>query len=422
MKLLNQSLQYLALTILVVVGIWSVIFYIDFRDEVYDIVDDSLEDQLDLLNARVREDPTLLQETTFQNGMFSISPITEEEALIYQEEVFSDELMPLPYDNDLEQVRMLSEAYLVDGEYYKYQVISSTVEEDDLIESLFLFIIWLYIALIVTIILVNNWALKKLWSPFYQIIRDLKQFRLEKNMRLSDVSTRTKEFQELKKVADELVDRTTQTFVNQKQFIENASHELQTPIAIIRTKLELLLEKTTLSTEDAETIGEVLDVTSRVNQLNKSLLLLSKIDNNQFVENENLSVNDLIHQIINELDEISTYKDVSVNLSDNATLSIYADPYLAKILFQNLFKNAIDHNKPGGEVTIEIAKNGFKICNTSLGDALNDKWIFERFSKKQVSANGNGLGLAIVKTICDHYHFDIRYSYDEQHCFHISFK
>ncbi|MEX1121201.1 MAG: HAMP domain-containing sensor histidine kinase [Balneolales bacterium] len=419
MKLLNRSLQYLSVTILVVVGIWSVIFYFDFRDEVYDIVDESLEDQLELLNARVREDPSLLETTTFEIGMFSISPITYEEALIYQEEVFEDALMPLPYDNDLEQVRMLSEAYQVDGEYYKYQAISSTVEEDDLIESLFEFIVWLYIALILTVVLVNNWALKSLWSPFYQVLENLKQFRLEHNTKLVNVSSNTTEFRELKNVADDLINRTTQTFIHQKQFTENASHELQTPIAIIRSKLELLLEKATLSNDDAETVGEVLDITSRLTQLNKSLLLLSRIDNKQFIETEHISVNDLIHQIIDELAEISSYKGVSINFREDVPSSIYADPYLAKILFQNLLTNAIHHAKSRGKVDIEVSKNGFKVCNTSTADALDEEQLFKRFSKKQETASGNGLGLAIVQAICDFYDFEINYSYDDLHCFQI---
>ncbi|WP_234572446.1 type IX secretion system histidine kinase PorY [Rhodohalobacter sp. 614A] len=419
MKLLNRSLQYLSVTILVVVGIWSVIFYLDFRDEVYDIVDDSLEDQLELLNARVRENPSLLETTTFENGVFSISPITEQEALVYQEEVFSDELMPLPYDNDLEQVRMLSEAYLVDGKYYKYQVISSTVEEDDLIESLFWFIVWLYMALILTIIVVNNWVLRGLWSPFYQILTELKQFRLEKKTNLANVSSRTREFQELKKVAEELIERTTQTFINQKQFTENASHELQTPIAIIRSKLELLIEKGTLADEDAKTVGEVLDITSRLTQLNKSLLLLSRIDNKQFAEDKYTSVNEMVHQIVHELDEISSYKNISINITENSSATMYADPYLAKILFQNLLVNAIHHNKKGGKVDIEISEKEFKICNTSNTKALDEKQLFKRFSKNRETKNSTGLGLAIVHAICNLYEFDIEYSYNELHCFQV---
>jgi signal transduction histidine kinase len=422
MKLLNRSLQYLSVTILVVVGIWSVIFYFDFRDEVYDIADESLEDQLELLNAHVKKNPSLLETTTFENGMFSISPITNEEALIYQEEVFEDTLISLTDDNDVEQVRMLSEAYMVNGKHYKYQIISSTVEEDDLIESLFWFIVWLYIALILTIIVVNNWALKNLWSPFYKVLDELKQFRLGESKTLSSVTSNTTEFRELKQVADDLIKRTTQAYIHQKQFTENASHELQTPIAIIRNKLELLLEKATLSNEDAETIGEVLDITSRLNQLNKSLLLLSKIDNNQFVEHENVSVNDLIHQIIEELEEISSYKDVSINVIEHASSTIHADPFLAKILFQNLLTNAIHHNKSGGKVEIKISNNELEIGNTSKAKALDEEQLFRRFSKKQDTTTGNGLGLAIVQAICDHYGFKLEYLYNDLHYFQIFFK
>lgn len=422
MKLLNRSLQYLALSILIVVGIWSVIFYLNFRDEIYDIVDESLEDQLELLGDRVREDPSVLETTNFETGMFSISPITMDEVLMYQEEVYKDTLMPLPYDNDIEQVRLLTEAYEVNGEFYKFQAISSTVEEDDLIENLFWFIVWLYIALILTIILVNNWALKKLWSPFYTLLNQLKQFRVDQDSGLPGISSRTTEFQELKKVADDLVERTIQTYINQKQFTENAAHELQTPIAIITSKLELLLEQATLNENDAEKIAEVLDITSRLTQLNKSLLLLSRIDNKQFVSNENISVNTLIHTLLSNLEDVSTFKDVTIQIEENASVFIYANAYLVEILFQNLLVNAINHNKPKGNVKVVISSDKVTICNTSTAAALDEEYLYKRFSGDKKSQKSTGLGLAIVHAICKMYNFEINYSYNDLHCFQVILK
>ena len=422
MKLLNHSLQYLSIFILIVITLWSGIFYIDFRDEVYDIVDDGLEDQLKLLNARVRENPALLQATSFETGMFSITPISYEEALVYQEEVFSNTLMPLPYDNDLEQVRMLSEAYLVGDQYYKYQVISSTVEEDDLVESLVVFIIWLYASLMLTVFLVNNWALKTLWAPFYQVLRELKQFRVEKQKPLSDISSRAEEFQELKNVADELTKRAARTFIQQKQFIENASHELQTPIAIIQSKLELLLENASMNNEDAAVVGEVLEISSRLNQLNKSLLLLSKIDNKQFSKDEPVSVNTIMKHITESFEEICTYKSVSVQLSEPEPCSVHADTYLIEILLRNLLQNAVRHNKEGGFVKLHITANELKICNTSEAGALDQSRLFKRFSGNKATGPGTGLGLAIAYAVCEMYGYTLRYSYESpKHCFKIMF-
>lgn len=422
MRLLNRSLQYLAVSILVVVGIWSVIFYFGFRDEVYDIVDDNLEDQLELLDARVKEDPSLLESTSFEDGMFSISPITYEEALVYQEEVFRNTLMPLPFSNDLEQVRMLTESYQVNGQYYKYQVVSSTVEEDDLVESMFWFIVWLYIALILTIVLINNWALKNLWSPFYNILKDLKDFRVEQSSGLTDIQSSTTEFQELKRVADELIERTRKSYINQKHFTENAAHELQTPIAVITSKLELLLEKAELNEQDAATVGEILEITSRLNQLNKSLLLLSRIDNNQFVENERISVSDMIRRLIENLEDLTSYKQISIQIDeDEAPLFVEANPYLTEVLLQNLLVNAINHNKTNGSVKITIGYNSLKVCNSSTENKLDRDKLFKRFSKNPGSKHGNGLGLAIIKAICELYDYQISYSFNDGiHCFEVA--
>jgi signal transduction histidine kinase len=417
MKLLNRSLQYLALFILIVVGAWSVIFYLNFRGEIYEVVDDSLEDQVELLDDRVRADSTLLSTTSFENSLFSITPISREEVDLYRSEVFKDTLMTLPYDNDLKQVRLLTEAFYVNGEFYKYQAISSTVEEDDLIESLFWFIVWLYAALILTVILVNNWALKALWSPFYTLLDQLKKFRVNQDSELPELSTKTTEFKELKKAADELIERTVAAYSSQKQFTENAAHELQTPIAIIRSKLELLLEQSTLSNNDAEKVGEVLEIATRLTHLNKSLLLLSKIENDQFIESERISVSDLVKRQIRDMEDVSMFRDVTVDLNEETGLFINVNAHLAEILFRNLLVNAINHNKRKGEVKIEIFRDGITICNTSENAELNKQVIFKRFSKNKVTKKGTGLGLAIVKAICDLYGFDVNYTYRGMHCF-----
>jgi signal transduction histidine kinase len=419
MKLLNRSLKYLSLFILIVVGIWSVIFYLNFRENVYEIVDESLEDQLELLGDQVREDSSLLNNTTFENQLFSITPIGMDEVILYSDEVYKDTLMTLPYDNDLKNVRLITEAYQVNGEFYKFQAVSSTVEEEDLIESLFWFIVWLYVALILTVVFVNNWALKRLWSPFYHLLNSLKQFRVDEDSSLPEIKTGTTEFRELKQAADELIERTIRTYANQKQFTENAAHELQTPIAIITSKLELLIERATLSAEDAEKIAEVLDITSQLKQLNKSLLLLSRIDNKQYESCETISVNDLIKSLIKNLEDVTLFKDVNINLKEDGNSHIYVNTHLAKILFRNLLVNAINHNKSDGKVVVTITDGSIKICNTSTLPELDKDHLYERFSKNRQTQKGTGLGLAIVHAICDLYDFNLHYSYNGLHCFTI---
>ena len=421
MKLLNHTLKYLSLTLLVIISIWAAIFYINMLDEVYDSLDDGLDNYKILIINRAHEDSTVLTKDTFAESNYEIREIGEKEALS-RKDVHADTLMYTLNEEDFEPFRMLTSAFTLNNRYYELKVISSMVEEDDLIEDLLYSLIWLYVAMIASIIIVNNFLLKKTWKPFYLLLDQLKQFKLGKDPVIKPAETQVKEFKELNEAVGLLINRSLEAYNGQKQFIENASHELQTPLAISINKLELLTEKEDLTETNLIAIGQVIQTLERLTRLNKSLLLLSKIENKQFQENEQVDLNAVFKNLVEEFTDFAEYKNVSLKLEEIGQLNAFMNKNLAEIFITNFIKNAIVHNVSNGFVRIMVNPTSFTIYNSGSDAALDPEKIFLRFQKKSNEKNNTGLGLAIVKAIADLYGINIYYSFDNGHRMTVSFK
>ena len=321
-----------------------------------------------------------------------------------------------------EPVRMLTTAFENNGQYYELKVANSMVEEDDLINELFWDVVWLYILLIAGIMVVNNIVLKKLWKPFYDFLKELKNYRLGSTQKLPATNTQTKEFLDLEQAVNTLLQHSLAVFEQQKEFIGNASHELQTPLAMVTNKLELLFEQDDLKEGTAEKIAEVFQIIERLTRLNKSLLLLSKIDNKQFLDNQDVSLNDIVQQTVSELEEISSFKALTTTVDEQDKLLINIDPTLANIIVSNLLKNAIFHNAKEGRVAISLSKDTLRVSNTGATEPLDKAKVFNRFYKAEDQASGTGLGLSIVKAIADLYGYAISYHFDNgMHHFEVKF-
>lgn len=420
MKLLNYTTKYFSIALLVIIGVWAVIFYINMLDEVYDSLDDGLDNYKMLIIQKAQKDSTVLYKTDFEESNYSIREIPRPSALKVRD-IYRDTLMYMINEEDYEPVRILTTAFERNGKYYQLNVISSMVEEDDLISDLLSAIIWLYLAMLVSILLFNNFLLKRIWKPFYSLIDQLKKFRLGKEHAIQVKPSQVEEFILLNETVESLIKRTLETYQSQREFIENASHELQTPLAISINKLELLAEKNSLSATDMEAVGTVIQTLERLTRLNKSLLLLSKIENRQFTEDTQVNINAVVKTIVTEFDDFSAFRNIKVFVNEKGVLNRLMNADLAQILISNLVKNAILHNHPQGTVDIEITNTELTITNTGKADALNGDQIFNRFHKESHDRNTSGLGLAIVKAIAGLYNLQVFYAYRNAHVLKIKF-
>ena len=425
MKLLNRSLLHLMSWLLLIVSLWSVVFYFNMLDEIKDSVDEELENYKRQIVSRAEKDSTILQQKTFDEGFFSVNPISKNEALNFKDTYEDTEIYAQDADDEapeLEPVRVLTTVFEQNGNFYELKIFNNMVEEDDLVKELLWDAAGLYVLLIFSILVINNLVLQKLWKPFYELLHELKNYRLGAGKTFPKAETKTKEFADLQEAVTTLLNYSEKTYEQQKEFIGNASHELQTPLAIAISKLELLMERENFSENQAEKIAEILEIIERLVRLNKSLLLLTKIENKQFFDNKEISLNEIVAKNINDLEDIADFKEVKISSQENAQLSVNADLALMNIIVSNLLRNAIFHNIKNGKVEVEISEHYLTVKNTGNLQSLAQEKIFTRFQKNKENQSGTGLGLAIVKAIAELYGFSVSYEFNaEMHEFKVKF-
>ncbi|MBM7417510.1 MULTISPECIES: sensor histidine kinase [Chryseobacterium] len=425
MKLLNKSILHLMIYLLLIVSLWSVIFYFNMLDEIKGSVDEELENYKRQIVFKAEKDSTILQQKTFDEGFFSVNKISEEEALSFKDTYEDTEIYAQDADDEapeLEPVRILTTVFEQNGNFYQLKIFNNMVEEDDLVKELLWDAAGLYVLLIFSILMINNIVLQRLWKPFYELLDELKNYRLGISKSFPNTETKTKEFSDLQDAVTTLLQYSEKSYEQQKEFIGNASHELQTPLAIAISKLELLIEKENFTENQAEKIAEIMEIIERLVRLNKSLLLLTKIENKQFFDNQEIKVNDIVEKNIEDLSDIAEFKEVEIIFSENSELLVKADAALINIIVSNLLRNAIFHNIKSGKVEVKIDAKKLNVLNTGTDHSLSHEKIFTRFQKSEQHQSGSGLGLAIVKAIAELYDFSVSYDFKNgMHEFSVNF-
>lgn len=420
MKLQNYTLRYLFIAMLGVIALWASLFYVVILDEVYDNIDDGLKNSKILIIREAYANETLLNTPEFGINQFKIKTLPK--GNYSQKDEFISTFEFMEYDDDNEPVRLLKTVFNdAKGNPHELTIRASTVEEDELLEDLLTALIALYIMLVVSIVIINHIILKKAWKSFYMLLDKLKLFKLGSGTSFKSTESPIEEFKILGKELEEMLQRNEAIYSSQKQFIENASHELQTPLAISINKLELFAENNILPEEQMMEIGKITDTLNRLVRMNKSLLMLSKIENQQFGDEEVVNFNELILQLVDDYSDLAEFKMVKIAVTENAVLKLAMNRGLAVALISNLLKNALVHNHHNGFVEFSIDENSFSIVNSGVNSPLNADAIFNRFYRHTTTNESTGLGLAIVKSIINSYSISILYSFKNNHSFKVTF-
>lgn len=422
MRLHTYTVLYLSGAMFVVLSVWAAVFYWNMLDEIHDSIDDGLENTKLLVISKAAEDTSLLYDKdNFWESNYRIRELRPEEA-IHATDLYTDTTLFTQNEKDFEPFRMLTTVFRgVNGKYYKLRVISSTVEEDDLVEDLLYALLTLYLVLILGMLAINHVLLRRIWRPFYHTLDKLRGLKISDTHQVRFDATRVEEFKRLQEALQELIQTNRETFLAQKQFIENAAHELQTPLAIGINKLEMMAEKNDFSDEQLEKIGEVIDTLERLSKLNKSLLLLSKIENRQFPEVERVDLGELAQRIVDDFTDFAEYKSVTLRLEIKEPCTEMMNHSLAEILLTNLIKNTILHSPPGAEMRVVMDSRSFYVENGG-NRPLDAAKIFTRFYKDSAQTQSTGLGLAIVQSIVALSGFRIGYSFEkDNHRFTVTF-
>lgn len=402
MSLKNYTLRYIIIAFLVIMALWASLFYAYILDEVYDNVDDGLKSQKIEIIREVYENPDILQTKEFGVNQFRVLPADPKN--FSQDNRLSNEFFYMPYDEEEEPYRVLRTGfYTQDGTPYHLEIRTSTVEEDDLIYDLTSALVVLYVVLLGSLYIINEVVLRKAWKPFNMLLDNLNHYRFGKSGNQKPIHTNVKEFNQLNQGINDMWKRNERIFDEQKLFIENASHELQTPLAITINKLELLMEDNTLSEEQLVQLAESKDALQRLVNLNKALLMLSRIENKQYKNVTLVNFNALITRIVEDFEDLISFKNIKLIVQEKGIFECMMNEDLATVLLSNLMRNAIKYNKQQGEIEIEIEHNRLSIKNTGVAFALEPSLVFRRFHKGVQDSQSNGLGLAIVKSIVDSY-------------------
>lgn len=323
-------------------------------------------------------------------------------------------------EEDIEPGRSLITTIQVHGDKYILTITKSSLEAEDLIRLIFIITLGVFIVLLLSLIIINRLVLNQLWSPFYDMVKQLKLFNLADNREFSIPVTQIEEFQELNQSVLSMTQRAKRDYIELKNYTDNASHEMMTPLAVMNSKLDTLIQTENLSDKQGELIADVYLAVSRLSRLNQSLLLMTKIENKLIRDEENIELSAMIFQKIRQFNELLQDHEIAVT-QQLLPHQLMMNKHLADILLNNLISNAIRHNYQQGKITIKLSANVLSIANTGSEKPLDETRIFKRFYK-DTNSEGSGLGLAISCQICNLYHLQLKYSHTaEQHIFTVSF-
>lgn len=407
MKLLNKINRNYALlsSLIFLVGIIFIFIFMEYF--ISSEIDEKLETQK--LNVIKNLDQGLKVEFT---------PFVEVKEIVNQnfnvEEEIKDTSIYNKFENEFDSYRQLKTIYSNGNKSYLIIVRTDNIEKSDL---LFTIGIPFSIILLLTIF-ISNLIVRKInisiWKPFYMNLEKLKNFSVENKDKLSLINTDIDEFNDLNNSLIELTGKISRDYKKLKEFSENASHELQTPIAIIKAKIEAMLQDESLSSEAAAQLQTINSTATRLARINKSLTILSKLDSEEYEEKKVIALKNFIQKKVKDFIEIAESKGIAFEIKPLENFELRINEDLLELLMSNLISNAIKHNYEGGKIVIEVKDGYFLIKNTGMPLNEEPEKMFERFAKGSNATDSSGLGLVIVKQICDLYKYKIEYSVQDE--------
>ena len=325
-----------------------------------------------------------------------------------------------PFEHEMDRFRVLSTTIWIKKKPYQLTISTNVEEANETLTAITFVTVFFFVFLVVGFVILNKRISKKSWKPFYKTLNQLKNFDLSKDQHIRFEKSDIEEFEELNQELTALIERNASTFNQQKRFIENASHELQTPLSVLKTKMDVLLQNNALSEKEALTIETINSSLSRISRINKNLLLLAKIENHQFTEETLVNIKQTLTENIELLDDYFQAKGIQIEMNV-PSYSVTCNPTLLEVLFNNLTTNAIRHGNHNDILRINLIGNRLTFSNSGK-DSLNKESLFLRFGISSSETTNSGLGLAISKEICDRYNWKLSYRFDNQlHEFSIEF-
>ncbi len=367
------------------------------------------------------EKEVLIKNQLYRTGelpnIYPIIEVKKDKQKSSQKQLFREIVIYNKLEDEFEVYLEYSNQIKVRDIYYSIKLRQSSFESEDIGFILTAAITILLLTAFGISFFVSKKINKTVWTVFEKNLLEIEKFSFENGQRLYLEDSKVEEFDRLNLIVEQLTDKLNADYLSLKVFSENASHEIQTPLSIALLNLDEILQQD-ITKETFEKVFTSINALKRLSMLNQSLILLTKIENRQFVANKVISAGEMIKRKLNEFSSLFDSKKIEPELNIEDDFLIKMNEELAEILINNLLSNAIKHNDEYGKIQLFIRKNEFIICNAGKPNLLTNETIFDRFTKG--NSKSLGLGLAIVKDICNANKLQINYSYNQFHCFKIS--
>ena len=412
MKLLTRTTIYYLLFSIPLLLLSGYVLYHNIERSLRHEIDEELQYSKELWVHHLNSLPADKNILELNNPFIQIEKTT----IIFDKYFLSDTLLYEPLEKELVPYRSLTVFIRRNDQPYKLSFQRSVVAQEDVFKNLIELMSMVFGGLLLLFLFINLYINKRLWKPFNTSLEKITSLNMQQLQQVHFDKVYIREFNALNTSLNAMTDKMHADYLSMKTFTQNASHEIQTPLAIIQSKLELLLQDSRLTEQQTTAIASAFEATQRLSKLNQALLLITKIENNQFAALENISIKTVVEKYRSFFAEMMDQKKIKLFLKVTADWQLFIHPLLADMLVSNLFGNAIRYNKQGGEIVITINAAGFEMMNTTTLPAIEEGQLFQRFIKHDTTG-GNGLGLAIVKEICDTHNITIEYTYNND-CHH----
>jgi signal transduction histidine kinase len=419
MKLISKTSTYyllISLPLIIIAGILS--FYL-IKNELLDGIDEAL------LTEKSNAEALISKFNVPQNVYISADSMSNIKAVeSYKSEIhFSNTSIFDSTTQEVIEYRRLESYFKSKDKNYVIHISKTTFEEEELLEGLLIAFILVVAFLITSFLIVNLWISKILWKPFHSTLTELNNYDIKRQQKPFFKSSNINEFRELNSSLNMMTEKIHSDFLQQKEFTENAAHEMQTPLAIVKANVSLLLQSPNLKEDEMNQLHSIENTIKKWSALNKSLILLTKIENNQFAENTLVDFNDVINKTFTHCEDLIVAKKIQLEIKTEANISLKMNLILAEILISNLFKNAIRHNDNNGKVAITLSHQTIIFSNSGSPLNISEEELFVRFKKNDTSNDSLGLGLSIVQSITKLYNIGINYDFNNNmHHFTLKFK
>ena len=395
MKLLAQIFRYQIIASLVVLLLGTGLFSVSVRY----LIDEEVNKEL--MSSQTKVSWQLKHIDTLPVYILQLGDSLQLEAVRFPAKILLRErLLFNQSENEFQPYRQLIFYEQVEGQWYRVTISKLLIQRQQLMDAVVVTVTFIVALLLVSLLVLNGWLSKRIWRPFYKTLAALDLYQLETHEVLTFPAEKTEEFNQLNISVTQLTERLATTYQTLKEFTENAAHEIQTPLAVILSKIEGLFQDETLTESQLVALSEVSEAANRLSRLNQALLLLTKIENRQFLAGtEQVNLSPIINRKLRDLEDLITQRQISIKTELIPTGPVM-HPALAEVLVNNLLTNAIRHNLQNGSILITLSEGKLIVSNTGNSINYDPAQLFERFRKETTQSASLGLGLALAKTIC----------------------